>query len=81
MPRKKKQSINLEKFGWIENLYSEGYKYIIMPKKNRTEFYATKANQKKDGSFRDTSKFDTYRLEKGESWIPGDDTKGLFIRL
>ena len=74
-------AIDKEKFGWLENLYNEGYQYIIMPKRNKTEFFATKANQKKDGSFRDASKFDGFRLESNESWIPGDDTKNIFIHL
>ena len=77
----KKVKVNKEKFNWLNDLHKEGYQYIVMPKRNKSEFYATKANQKKDGSFRDTSKFDIYRLEKGESWIPGDDTKNIFICL
>jgi len=68
-------------YSWLNDLVDSGYKYIIMPKRNSRSFYATKASQKKDGSFRDNSNFDLYTLEDGEEWIPGVDAKGLFISL
>ena len=71
----------MTRFSWIDELKSKGYQYIFMPKRNKSEFYATKTNQKKDGSFRDNSNFDVFRLSKTEEWIPGNDTKGVFIRL
>lgn len=70
-----------EMFGWLKDLQDEGYQYIIMPKKNKTEFFATKANQKKDGSFRDTAKFDVFKLDKEDEWVGGRDSKGIFIHL
>lgn len=66
---------------WLKELYDSEYQFIFMPKRNKAEFYATKANQKKDGSFRDAAKFDVFRLLKNESWIPGDDSKGVLIHL
>lgn len=77
----KKIKVNKENFSWLKNLHDEGYQYIVMPKKNRTEFYATKANQKKDGTFRDTAKFDVMKLNGSDEWIPGSDSKGVFIKL
>lgn len=68
-------------YSWINELIDKGYKYIIMPKKNSRSFWATKSNQTKDGSFRVNSSFDMYNLLDGEEWIPGDDTKGLYIKL
>ena len=70
-----------EQYGWLKELKESGYTYIMMPKRNKREFWATKANQKKDGTFRDNSNFDSIRLEEGEEWIPGEDTKNVFIRL
>ena len=79
---KKKSSIKVNKeYLWLKTLYDGGYQYIVMPKKSRSKFYATKANQKKNGSFRDTAKFDLMELSKNEKWIPGPDSKGMFIRL
>lgn len=77
----KKIKVNKEKFSWLNDLHKDGYQYVVMPKKNRTEFYATKANQKKDGTFRDTAKFDVMKLEGSDEWIPGSDSKGVFIKL
>ena len=77
----KKLVVNKEMFGWLKDLQDEGYQYIIMPKKNKSEFYATKANQKKDGTFRDTAKFDVFKLENSDEWIGGKDTKGVFLHL
>ena len=79
--RKKSIKVDRKKFGWFKTLYDDGYQYIVMPKKNRTEFYATKANQKKDGTFRDTAKFDVMKLDGSDEWIPGSDSKGVFIKL
>ena len=80
MSKKKNIKVDEQRFGWLKSLQSDGYQYIIMPKKNRTEFYATKSNQKKDGTFRDTAKFDGFKLVDSDEWIPGAD-KGVFIRL
>ena len=73
--------VSVEKYGWLKDLYDNGYSYIMMPKKNRKEFFATKSQQKKDGTFRDSAKFDIMRLDKNEEWIPGDDTKNIYIHL
>lgn len=77
----RKIKVNKEKFSWLSDLHKDGYQYVVMPKKNRTEFYATKANQKKDGTFRDAAKFDVMKLEGSDEWIPGSDSKGVFIKL
>ena len=77
----KKIKVDKTKFSGLKDLYDDGYQYIVMPKKNRSEFFATKANQKKDGSFRDASKFDSFKLEGEEEWIPSPDSKGVFIKL
>ena len=73
--------LNKSKYGWLKDLYDEGYQYIMMPKRLRKEFWATKADQKKDGTFRDTAKFDIFRLEGDEEWIPGEYTKNVYIRI
>lgn len=80
MAKRKKVKVS-NNFAWLKDLQDQEYKYIIMPKKNRTEFYATKANQKKDGTFRDTAKFDVMKLVDLDEWIPGNDSKGVFIHL
>lgn len=81
MGRGKKIKVDEQRFGWLKSLYDDGYRYIMMPKKNKKEFWATKANQKKDGTFRDASNFDSFRLNSTEDWIPGDDSKNVFIYL
>lgn len=63
---------------WINELKQKGYKYLVMPKRNKKSFFATKAVQKKDGSFKDTANFDEYQLDKDEEW-PFD--KNVFINL
>lgn len=77
----KRIKVNKEKYGWLKDLYDKGYQYVVIPKKNKKEFYATKANQKKNGTFRDTAKFDTMKLTGTDEWIPGSDAKGVFIKL
>ena len=68
-------------FSWLKDLKDDGYQYIIMPKKNKKTFFATKANQKKDGTFRNDAKFIEVLLNKEDKWLPGDDSKNVFIRL
>lgn len=63
---------------YIQALKNQGYTYLIMPARKRKVFYATKASQKKDGTFRDNSRFDKYTLTETEVW-PFD--KGCFINL
>lgn len=67
-----------EEFQWINNLIDDGYVYMTMPKKGRKKFYATKSK-----TLDDKADFDEFVLDKasGESWIPGKDTKGVFIKL
>ena len=80
MARKKKTYSN--EFKWIEMLKSEGYTYMIMPSSCRKKFYATKATKRmKNGKFYANDQFDEYTLEPEESWIPGSDAKGVYIKL
>ena len=61
----------------INELKSMGYKYIIMPKRNRTKFWATKANMV-NGDFDDNSRFDEF---VDDSKIFTVLPKGVFIDL
>lgn len=82
MKRKKYYKNIAEKFNWINQLIKEDYKFMIMPKGKQKVFYATKeTKQKKNGDFYSSAKFDEYRLEKDEEWIPGKDMKGVFIKI
>lgn len=63
---------------YLQTLKKQGYTYIIMPTRKRKTFYATKASQKKDGTFREASNFDEYVLTDAEIW-PFD--KGCYINL
>lgn len=69
-------------FKWIKDLQKNGYNYMIMPKNRQRSFYASKTvNKTKAGEFYKTSIWDEFKLESGEEWIPGKDTKGGFIKL
>lgn len=71
-----------QEFEWINSLKNEGYKYMIMPKGKSKLFYATKSDKRmQNGKFYANEEFDEYKLEKGESWIPGKESKGCYIRL
>lgn len=71
-----------KEFEWIANLKSNGYKYIVMPKGKSKKFYATKSDKRmKNGKFYANEEFDEYALNKEELWIPGKDTKGVYIKL
>lgn len=71
-----------EEFKWINELKDQGYQYMIMKPRSKSVVYATKCDQLKNGSFRANSLFDEFQLDKeNESWIPGHDTRGVFIRL
>ena len=63
---------------YINELIEKGYKYLIMPTRNKKTFFATKAVQKKDGTFKDSANFDEYQLTKDEMW-PFD--KNVYINL
>lgn len=81
MARKKKTTYR-DEFKWILDLKEKGYHFMIMPKNRSKSFYASKTpKQKKNGEFHFSSAWDEYRLEKNEQWIPGDDTKNVYIRL
>lgn len=71
-----------EEFNWINDLKNEGYKYMIMPKGKSKKFYATKSDDRmKNGKFYAAAEFDEFALNKGESWIPGKDSKNVYIKL
>lgn len=72
-----------EEFKWIKDLQKNGYTFMIMPKGASKKFYATKSAPKKNGtpSLKADHKWDEYKLEKDEKWIPGRDSKGVFIKL
>ncbi len=63
---------------FINDLKEKGYLWIIMPKRNRKRFYATKEDIGPDGKFKDDDKFDEYSLEKDETW---DLEKGQWFRI
>ena len=74
--------ITKEEFKWIKSLKRKGYKFMIMPKGNKKEFFATKVEKrKKNGMFYAEDQFDVFRLEEGEQWIPGSDARGVVIKL
>ena len=78
---RKKNSLKQE-FSWITEMKDNGYAYMIMPKGKSKVFYATKDDKRmKNGKFYAGSKWDEYRLEKEDQWIPGKDTKNVFIKL
>ena len=61
----------------INELKAMGYKYIIMPKRNRSNFWATKAEMI-NGNFDDNDDFDEYAdTDKIFAILP----KGVFINL
>lgn len=67
---------------WINDLQTEGYNYIIMPKGSRKKFYATKGNMLKTRvDFRDSVEFDEFKFEENEIWPFGSEAKGIFINL
>lgn len=69
-------------FNWIKELKKDGYKFMIMPKRMQKTFFATKElKRKKNGDFYSTAKFDEFKLENNNLWIPGSDAKGLYIAL
>lgn len=71
-----------EEFSWLKTLIKEDYKFMIMPKGNQKVFYATKdSNRMKNGKFYARSVWDEYKLIGDESWIPGKNTKGVYIDL
>ena len=80
MARKKTYS---EEFEWIKELQKNGYTFMIMPKGVSKKFYATKKPPKKNGlpSLNAEFKWDEYKLDKDEKWIPGRDSKGVFIKI
>ena len=45
----------------FNDLRENGYKYIVIPKRNKTRLWATKAKIKKDGTFRDSALFEEFR--------------------
>ena len=46
----------------FEKLKKDGYRYIIIPKKSRIRFWATKDKMKKDNTFKDSTIFKEFRL-------------------
>lgn len=70
-----------ERTSWVDELRDAGYKYIIMPTRKSRTFYATKAEQKKNGEFRLTASFDEFNLNKNEDWVGDKTSRGVFIRL
>jgi len=69
-------------YNWINDLKAQGYKYMFTPLGVRGKFYATKeTKRKKNGYFYAEALFDEFKLEKGESWIPGHGTRGVIIDL
>ena len=70
-----------EKTNWVNELKDAGYQYIIMPTRKSRTFYATKANQTKNGEFRMNASFDEYYLGKEEEWVGDKSSRGVFIRL
>ena len=53
------------KTGWLDELSEKGYNYVMY---FNGEAYASKTRMKKDGSFSDSSRWDVFELEEGESW-------------
>lgn len=63
---------------FVQDLKEKGYLWIIMPKRNRKRFFATKADIGPDGQFKDDDVFDEYSLEKNDTW---DLEKGQWFRI
>ena len=63
---------------FITDLKEKGYLWVIMPKKNRRRFLATKADLSPNGEFDDNDIFDEYALGKDETW---DLEKGQWYRI
>ncbi len=63
---------------FVNDLKEKGYLWIIMPKRNRKRFFATKADIGPDGQFKDDDVFDEYSLEKNDTW---DLEKGQWFRI
>lgn len=63
---------------YINDLKEKGYLWIIMPKRNRKRFLATKADLGPNGDFDDNDNFDEYSLGPGETW---DLEKGKWFRI
>lgn len=63
---------------FVNDLKEKGYLWIIMPKRNRKRFLATKADIGPDGKFKDDDLFDEYSLEKNDTW---DLEKGQWFRI
>ena len=63
---------------FVQDLKEKGYLWIIMPKKNRKRFLATKADIGPNGQFKDDDIFDEYSLDKNETW---DLEKGQWFRI
>ena len=62
---------------YLNVLKEKGYLWVIMPKRNRKRFLATKADTI-NGQFQDDDKFDEYSFETGEKW---ELEKGIWYRL
>lgn len=62
---------------YLNDLREKGYLWVIMPKRNRKRFFATKADTV-NGQFQDDDRFDEYALEAGETW---DFEKGIWYKL
>ena len=63
---------------YINDLKEKGYLWIIMPKRNRKRFLATKADLGANGDFDDNDDFDEFSLGKDETW---DLEKGRWFRI
>lgn len=63
---------------FITDLKEKGYLWVIMPKKNRRRFLATKADLGPNCEFDDNDIFDEYALGKDETW---DLEKGQWYRI
>ena len=61
-----------ENLAWIVKLKDKGYKYMVRLSKTG-EVWATKGAKKKDGEFKENSRWDVFELEPEDAYMHIND--------